>query len=341
MILRSVRRGLHDKNTSQPRTAAIAGLALVVSLVASAVAATPSDVLRESLQHVGDVNDFAKILNPADRAALEESCRSLREKNGAAFVIVIVDSLEGGEINDFTNKLFKQWGVGQKGKDNGLLLLVALRDRKARLEVGYGLEPIIPDALAGRILDEHLFPAFRQQRYADGLKAAVNRAAQLVERGQPAPPEARQQPVPANPLLQKILFTLFLALFIAIGSFLLGAAIGAKVMPLCVLGVFFGVIPYVMGWALAAPLAPLVHTPLAMILILLGLRAGRSHPKWFQNNRGGTSGTGYDTWVWPSSGSSSSGSFWTGGGFSGGFGGFGGGSFGGGSSGGGGASGSW
>lgn len=340
--MRSFRHDQHATRRTPHWSQIAAILALVVSLAARpAVAGTASDVLREKLRHAGDVNDFAKILNPADRAALEQSCRSLREKSGAAFVIVIVDSLEGGEINDFTNKLFKQWEVGQKGKDNGLLLLVALRDRKARLEVGYGLEPIIPDALAGRILDEHLFPAFKQQRYADGLKAAVNRAAQLVERGEPAPQDARQQRAPANPFDQQIFFTVFLALFIAIGSFLLGAGIGAKVVPLCAVGLFLGVIPYVMGWALAAPLAPLVHTPLAILLILVGLRARRSHPKWFRNSRGGSSGADYDTWVWPSSGSNSSGSSWSGGGFSGGFGGFDGGSFGGGSSGGGGASGSW
>lgn len=317
-------------------------LALVVSLAARpAVAATRSDVLRESLQHTGDVNDFAKILNPADRAALEQSCRSLQQQTGSAFVIVILDSLEGGEINDFTNKLFKQWGVGQKGKDNGILLLVALRDRKARLEVGYGLEPIIPDALAGRILDEQLFPAFKQQRYADGLKAAVGRAAQLVERGEPAPPEARRQRAPPVPLKSQILPIVFFTLFIVIGSFLLGAGIGAKVGPLCLIGLLLGGVPFGMACAMAAPLAPIVHTPLAIIMILLGLRAGRRNPKSFRIGGGSTNRSDVNTWTWPSSGSDSSGSFWSGGGFAGGSGGFGGGSFGGGSSGGGGASGSW
>jgi uncharacterized protein len=84
----------------------------------------------------------------------------LRRKTGAQFAVVTLKSLEGGQIDDFANKLFKKWGVGEKGKNNGIMLLVAMQDRKARIEVGYGLEPILPDALAGRVLDEQLFPAF-------------------------------------------------------------------------------------------------------------------------------------------------------------------------------------
>ena len=112
---------------------------------------------------------------------------SCGERTGAQFALVTLQSLEGGQIDDFTNKLFAKWGVGEKGKNNGVMLLVAIKDRKARVEVGYGLEPILPDALAGRVLDEQLFPAFKQQRYVRGLSQAVNRIAEIIERGEPAP----------------------------------------------------------------------------------------------------------------------------------------------------------
>ena len=339
MLSRSFRNGLNAQRRS-PRWAVVVALLLLVGGFASrpAPAATPSDALRERLQHNGDINDFAKVLTPADKAALAERCRALREKTGAGFVVVVIDSLEGGQIDEFANKLFKQWGIGQKGKDNGLLLLVSMRDHKARLEVGYGLEPIIPDALAGRILDEQLFPAFKQQRYAEGLKAAVNRAAELVERGEPAPPEARHKGRPPVPVPQQILMTAFLALFVLIGSFLLGAGIGAKAGPLGLFGAFFCGVPFFMGLVAAAPLAPIVHTPLGLLFIWLGLRVGRKHPGSFRGNRtgGGSSASPWSAWDWQSFGNASSGSSWSGGGFSSDAG-----SFGGGCSGGGGASGSW
>jgi hypothetical protein len=155
--------------------------------------AISSDVLRQSFHPHGNVNDYAGILSPAERGSLESRVLQLRQKTTAQFAVVILKSLKGSEIDDFTNKLFNQWGVGEKGKNNGVMLLVAIEDRKARIEVGYGLEPILPDTLAGRVLAEVLFPAFRQHRYAEGLTQAVARVAQIIERGKPASAEDKQK----------------------------------------------------------------------------------------------------------------------------------------------------
>ncbi len=171
----------------------VACLAAVWTSAAAAWAIIPSDALLQGLKPRGFVNDYAGILNPVQRAALENRTVQLRQKTGAQFVVVIVKSLEGGQIDDFTSKLFSRWGVGEKGKNNGLMLLVALEDRKARIEAGYGLEPILPDALAGRVIDEQLFPAFQRQQYATGLEAAVSRIAQIIERGEPAAPTPRRR----------------------------------------------------------------------------------------------------------------------------------------------------
>ena len=160
---------------------------LVFVLSGSSVWATPSDDLRASLQPTADVNDFAGILSPAEKNALEQRCLELRQRTGGQLAVVVLRSLQGGEVDDFTEKLFQQWGVGQADKKNGVMLLVALDDRKARIEVGYGLEPVLPDALAGRILQQQLFPAFKQQQYGSGLTAAVNRIAEIVEKNEPAP----------------------------------------------------------------------------------------------------------------------------------------------------------
>src|SRR5207248_7773233 len=137
----------------------------------------------------------------------------------AQLAVVTLKSLQGGQIEDFAVKLFKQWGIGEKDRKNGILLLVAIDDRKARIEVGYGLEPILPDALAGRILNDQLFPAFKQKRYADGLTAAVDRIALIVEKNEPAPANLRRPRGQADPLTTVSL----LSLFVAAGSFILGA----------------------------------------------------------------------------------------------------------------------
>jgi uncharacterized protein len=317
--------------------AAISLLTAALSCAGPLAAAIPSDELLHSLQPTGDVNDYAGILSPAEKEALEQRCRELRQKTGAELAVVVLDSLHGGEIDDFTNKLFARWGVGQKEQDNGILLLVALQDRKARIEVGYGLEPILPDALAGRILDEQLFPAFREQRYAAGLSAAVNRIVDIVVRGEPAPAQVRAPGPMELPLAGAICFTLFLIPFTALPAFMIGLGTGSKQVGPIIGATAFLVISAVMlmapglpwwGWATIAPFDAAAG--------YLGWRTARKTGRGTQRRsrtwRGG-GGSWMGGWNWGGTGGGSS---WSGGGFSGG-----GGGFGGGHSGGGGASGGW
>src|SRR5262245_50447906 len=235
-----------------------------------AQAQLPTDRLLNSLQPTADVNDFASSLTPAQRDALEERCKQVREKTGAQLAVVTLKSLEGGQIDDFAVKLFARWGIGQKDKKNGVLLLVAIQDRKARIEVGYGLEPILPDALAGRILNEQLFPAFRQQRYADGLVAAVERIAAIVEKNEPTPANLRQ---PAgNPLVPIVIM---LSIFLAAGSYFLGAALAQRIGGLVPFSLLFIAVPFLIGLAIASPWAPIVHVPLGLIVGWLGWKVGK------------------------------------------------------------------
>lgn len=319
--------------------------AVVAAWLSSTIAraAIPSDELLQSLQPQGAVSDFAGLLAPADRTAIDGRLRELRQRTSAQFALVTLDSLKGGQIDDFTNKLFKKWGVGEKkGKNNGVMLLVAIKDRKARIEVGYGLEAILPDALAGRVLDEQLFPSFKQQHYAQGLRLAVNRIAEIIERGEPAPPQVQRDNTP--PRAFAIYLTVFLSIFVAIGFAAVGAGVGTRQIGAVLFGLFFGGMPMLMGW-LAAGAGFYVLLAMAVVMFVFGLNANR-HPL------GRTSATGrrrqgtsaakgwYSDWTWGGSG-------WGGGGFSsggfssGGFSDSGGGGFGGGCSGGGGASGGW
>ena len=105
-----------------------------------AVSAQASDALLNSLQPRGLVNDYANVISPADENQLSSILTELRQKTGAEVAVVTLPSLDGGQIDDFAVRLYERWGIGQKGKDNGVLLLAAIQDRKARIEVGYGLE---------------------------------------------------------------------------------------------------------------------------------------------------------------------------------------------------------
>jgi uncharacterized protein len=318
------------------RRLAAAGLALLVCTEV-AWAVTPSDALLEKLQPQGAISDFAGLLTPPDRAGIENRLAELRKKTAAQFALVTLKSLEGGQIDDFANKLFKKWGVGEKGKNNGVMLLVAVEDRKARIEVGYGLEPILPDALAGRVLDEQLFPAFKQRQYSKGLRLAVDRIAEIIERGEPAPAWARQGKAPADDQANAVGATLFFLLFVAIGFGVLGAGIVGRQVFFVIWGLGFGCIPMVLAWVLTG-----WGFYLLLVVALLMFVVG-----WHAAQRIGVRGHGASprpsSWTWGGSGWSSGGFFGGGGGGFGGGSGFGGGGggFGGGCSGGGGASGGW
>jgi len=143
-----------------------AGLAVV------AWAAAGSAMDWKTLQPQGYVSDFAGVIGEADRAPLESYCGAVERSTGAQMALVTIQSLDGEPIEDVANTIFRAWGVGQKGKNEGILLLLAVQDRRSRLEVGYGLEPILPDGLSGSILRQ-MRPALRQGDYGDGMLAAA------------------------------------------------------------------------------------------------------------------------------------------------------------------------
>ncbi|MEK7386381.1 MAG: TPM domain-containing protein [candidate division NC10 bacterium] len=120
------------------------------------------------------MNDYAGLLARVERERLEAKLAERERATGAQMAIAIFRSLEGENLEDVANRLFQQWRLGRKGLDNGVLLVVFVNDRKLRLEVGYGLEAVVPDAAAGRIIREAITPRFREQRWAAGLEAAVD-----------------------------------------------------------------------------------------------------------------------------------------------------------------------
>lgn len=129
------------------------------------------------------VNDFAGLLDEAQRRSLEQKLADFDRETSTQITVVTVDDLDGYAPADYAQRLHDKWGVGRKGKDNGILILVKPSQPDSRgeayISVGYGLEGVIPDITAGRILDQEMIPEFRRGSVYDGLDKATNVLMQL------------------------------------------------------------------------------------------------------------------------------------------------------------------
>lgn len=125
-----------------------------------------------SLQPQGYLSDFANVADAQSRAAIERYCAAVEKSTGAQIALVTVDTLDNVPIEDFANDLFRRWGVGKKGVDEGVMLVLAVKDRHSRLEVGRGLEPVVTDGTAGEMLRE-MRPDLRGNRYGPALLLAA------------------------------------------------------------------------------------------------------------------------------------------------------------------------
>jgi uncharacterized protein len=287
----------------------------------------------------GRVTDNADILSASMRESLTERIKAHEDRTGNQIAVLTVPSLEGESIEEYAEAVFKEWKLGQKGKDNGILIIVAPQDHRMRIEVGYGLEGTLPDSLAGSIIRNAMTPRFKTGDYDDGIEAGVSAVITVLENGKAPEFDSASGNKPKTsflsgieepdlPLTERILF----------GAFIFG-----------IIGLFtvIGVMTPGVGWFLYFFLIPfwamfpiiVVGTSGALTLLVIYLivypvaKLLLRNSNWYQKaatdlrtkgqaSIGGFSITSGGSWSSGSSGSS---------GFSGG----------GGSSGGGGASGSW
>lgn len=126
------------------------------------------------------VQDQAGVLSKNTKAAINAYSTALQKKTKAQIVVLTVPSLQGQALEDYSLTVLRQWGIGDKEKNNGVLLLVAVKDRKSRIEVGYGLEGALPDGLTGRIQDQYMLPYFRNNDYDKGILNAYSALLQTV-----------------------------------------------------------------------------------------------------------------------------------------------------------------
>jgi uncharacterized protein len=281
----------------------------------------------------GRITDLANIIDSATESELDSRLNELERKTSSEVAVVTVPSLDGVPVEDYAVRLFKEWGIGQANTDNGVLVLVAPNEREMRIEVGYGLEGILPDGLAGQIIRENFTPRFRDNDYSGGIRDGVGRVIDVVEQQQVLTPEelARLNESGGGDFPEWAVIPFF-GLFVTIGFGMVGLGVRTKTGFPLLFGSFFGGMPLMMSLAFVGLLAWFILLPWALFVFAMGYRLGgrQSWRDTFRNGSGkGGSGGGWVMGGGSSSGSSSSSS---GGSSS---------SFGGGSSGGGGASGRW
>lgn len=163
--------------------AAIAFGLLFIGPLGARLAQAATDSLPSLTQ---PVNDFAHIIDPASEAEMDREIRALTAASGDVVIVATVPTIEPyGDIREYATKLFENSGrgIGQKGKDNGLLILLAVKERRVWIEVGYGLEEFITDGYAGETTREVMTPEFRQGRYGPGLLAGTTRIIGRIAQG--------------------------------------------------------------------------------------------------------------------------------------------------------------
>ena len=244
-------------------------------LVASWLVALQIPLLAALPTPTGYVNDFASVLDESAEAYLETFLQTLERQTSAEVVLVTVTSLEGTTIEEYANRLFADWGIGKRQQDNGVLLLVSPNDRTVRIEVGYGLEPVLPDGLAGEIIRTEIIPEFRTGNYPRGIGRGLNRIAQVVRRD-PAAASSEASLDAASDVPPAMVIIPFLGTFIVLGAFAAGLGWRTKTYTPLLSGALFAGIPLLMTVAVSSLLSLVVLVPLGMAAVAWGYRRGRS-----------------------------------------------------------------
>ncbi|MBL8199436.1 MAG: TPM domain-containing protein [Chromatiales bacterium] len=228
----------------------------------------------------GRVVDQTGTLSAAEQAALDSRLADLEARKGSQIAVLLVPTTRPEAIEQFSLRVVDSWKLGRKDVDDGVLLLWARDDREVRIEVGYRLEGVIPDATANRVIDEYILPRFRQEDYAGGVFAGVDRLIALVD-GEPLPEPQGQGG--GDPL--ENVFPVIFILSLILGGVLrrvLGQFPGA---------VGTGLVAALVTWFLAGILGLTLF--MGVVGFLIGLGAGGGGGGWSSHSRGGRYGGGF------------------------------------------------
>ncbi len=254
-------RDIAERGKFQLRLRWLAGLLLVwllnVALVQAAVQPLPKLASR--------VTDQIGMLTTAERTDLEGKLAALESRKGSQIALLVVASTKPETIEEYAIRVASAWKLGRKGVDDGLLLVIARDDRALRIEVGYGLEGPIPDAIAKRVIEEIMLPRFKAGDMSGGIQAGVERLIGLID-GEPLPEPTKASNGLAGFSLDDDFFPVIMMFVFVIGGIL--RAIYGRLFGATLAGgvAFFG------GWLLAGSiLAGLVVALIVFILVLSGV----------------------------------------------------------------------
>ncbi|HOJ31480.1 MAG TPA: TPM domain-containing protein [bacterium] len=185
----------------------------ILSFLFLLLLSSPSYCSKQIPSPSGLLNDFAGILTSEEQKNIEDRLLNIEKEKKIEMAVVILNSLEGRNIEEYANELFNQWGIGKKNQDNGVLLLISINERKIRIEVGYGLEASLTDGRCGSIIRNQIAPAFRNGKYAGGIIAGINAIEDTIAGKVPADDSGKDNLAGKNSIGFLIIWQLFCLIY--------------------------------------------------------------------------------------------------------------------------------
>ncbi|MGZ8202230.1 MAG: TPM domain-containing protein [Burkholderiales bacterium] len=237
------------------------------------------------------VTDLTGTLTQQQNAALEERLAAFEARKGSQIAVLMVPTTAPEPIEQFSIRVAEAWKVGRKGVDDGAILVVAVKDRALRIEVGYGLEGALPDATAKRIVEEYIVPRFKAGDFVGGIDAGVSRMMAVIE-GEPLPPPRARPSAQTGqaPGMYELLFIGFMLVFVVGGVLraMFGRFFGSTLI---------GGVGGIAGWLMLGSLAAGIGVGLiALVLSLMSGASGmggRRRGGWYPGGWGGGTGGGW------------------------------------------------
>jgi uncharacterized protein len=245
------------------------------------------------------VVDLNGTLSAEQKRELEASLEAFEKRKGSQIAVLITGTTFPEPIESFAMRVAEAWKIGRKGVDDGIVVVIAKSDQAMRIEVGYGLEGAVPDAVAKRLIEEEFIPKFREGNFYGGLRAGLDRLVRVID-GEPLPAPKQERGGGSEPRSIEAYFVLFMAIVIAVGGLL--RALFGRLPAATIVGAGTGLL----AWLIVAPVV--VALLVGIVGFIFTLAGGGHRGGWGGGVGGGFGGGGFG-----------------GGGFSGGGGGFGGG----------------